>query len=136
MDLVERTIQTLEDILRACVLEFGGLWEERLYLIEFSYNNSYHASIDRVGEVAYRLALPPALAKVHNGFHVSTAELVEMDENLSYEEVAKEILDRKVRKTRNREIALVKVLWSNHNVEEATWEVEAEMKEKYPHLFV
>ncbi|XP_074292046.1 uncharacterized protein LOC141618882 [Silene latifolia] len=32
-------------MLRACVLEFGGLWEERLDLIEFSYNNSYHASI-------------------------------------------------------------------------------------------
>ncbi|XP_074301278.1 uncharacterized protein LOC141632651 [Silene latifolia] len=65
--------------------------------------------LDRVGEVAYRLALPPTL-------------------------VAKEILDRKVRKTRNSEIALVKVLWSNHNVEEATWEAEAEIKEKYPHL--
>ncbi|XP_074291906.1 uncharacterized protein LOC141618724 [Silene latifolia] len=65
--------------------------------------------LDRVGEVAYRLALPPTLAR--------------------------EILDRKVRKTRNSEIALVKVLWSNHNVEEATWEAEAEIKEKYPHLF-
>ncbi|XP_074277795.1 uncharacterized protein LOC141601413 [Silene latifolia] len=63
------------------------------------------------------------------------AETVEMDENLSYVEVAKEILDRKVRKTRNSEIALVKVLWSTHNVEEATWEAEAEIKEKYPHLF-
>ncbi|XP_074288464.1 uncharacterized protein LOC141613619 [Silene latifolia] len=67
--------------------------------------------------------------------HVLAAETIEMDENLSYMEVAKEILDRKVRNTRNSEIALVKVLWFNHNVEEATWEVEAEMKEKYPHLF-
>ncbi|XP_074299939.1 uncharacterized protein LOC141631126 [Silene latifolia] len=41
----ERTIQTLEDILRASILEFGGSWEERLDLIEFSYTNSYHASI-------------------------------------------------------------------------------------------
>ncbi|XP_074293084.1 uncharacterized protein LOC141619995 [Silene latifolia] len=62
-------------------------------------------------------------------------ETVRMDENLSYVEVAKEILDRKVRKTRNSEIELVKVLWSNHNVEEATWEAEAKIKEKYPHLF-
>ncbi|XP_074283677.1 uncharacterized protein LOC141608213 [Silene latifolia] len=104
--------------------------------------------LDRVGEVAYRLALPPALAKVHNIFpvsqlrkyvsdltHVLAGETVEMDDNLSYEEVAKEILDRKVRKTRNSEISLVKVLGSNHNIEEATWEVEAEMREKYPHLF-
>nr|GEY06586.1 putative reverse transcriptase domain-containing protein [Tanacetum cinerariifolium] len=39
----ERTIQTLEDMLRACVIEFGNGWERHLSLIEFSYNNSYHA---------------------------------------------------------------------------------------------
>ncbi|GJU28496.1 reverse transcriptase domain-containing protein [Tanacetum coccineum] len=41
----ERTIQTLEDMLRACVIDFGNGWEGHLPLIEFSYNNSYHASI-------------------------------------------------------------------------------------------
>ena len=41
----ERTIQTLEDMLRACVLDFGKSWEPHLPLVEFSYNNSYHASI-------------------------------------------------------------------------------------------
>ncbi|KAK9723940.1 hypothetical protein RND81_05G035500 [Saponaria officinalis] len=41
----ERTIQTLKDMLRACVMEFKGSWEDRLDLIEFSYNNSFHASI-------------------------------------------------------------------------------------------
>ncbi|GJZ90560.1 putative reverse transcriptase domain-containing protein [Tanacetum coccineum] len=41
----ERTIQTLEDMLRACVIDFGKGWERHLSLIEFSYNNSYHASI-------------------------------------------------------------------------------------------
>ncbi|GKA83236.1 putative reverse transcriptase domain-containing protein [Tanacetum coccineum] len=41
----ERTIQTLEDMLRACVLDFGKGWERHLPLVEFSYNNSYHASI-------------------------------------------------------------------------------------------
>jgi hypothetical protein len=42
----ERTIQTLEDMLRACVLEFRGNWDEHLPLMEFAYNNSYHTSID------------------------------------------------------------------------------------------
>ena len=42
---MERTIQTLEDMLRACVLESGGNWKELLPLIEFSYNNSYQTSI-------------------------------------------------------------------------------------------
>ncbi|GJR17647.1 putative reverse transcriptase domain-containing protein [Tanacetum coccineum] len=41
----ERTIQTLEDILRACVIDFKSSWDRHLPLIEFSYNNSYHASI-------------------------------------------------------------------------------------------
>ncbi|MCQ7285346.1 hypothetical protein NP026_23605, partial [Salmonella enterica] len=41
----ERTIQTLEDMLRACVIDFGGNWDSHLPLIEFSYNNSYHSSI-------------------------------------------------------------------------------------------
>nr|GFC06129.1 putative reverse transcriptase domain-containing protein [Tanacetum cinerariifolium] len=41
----ERTIQTLEDMLRACAIDFGKGWENHLPLVEFSYNNSYHASI-------------------------------------------------------------------------------------------
>ena len=40
------TIQVLEDILRACVIDFGGHWDKFLLLCEFSYNNSYHSSID------------------------------------------------------------------------------------------
>ncbi|GKA19682.1 putative reverse transcriptase domain-containing protein [Tanacetum coccineum] len=41
----ERTIQMLEDMLRACVIDFGSSWDRHLPLIEFSYNNSYHTSI-------------------------------------------------------------------------------------------
>nr|GEU57461.1 retrotransposon protein, putative, Ty3-gypsy subclass [Tanacetum cinerariifolium] len=41
----ERTIQTLEDILKACVLDFEGSWNVHLLLVEFSYNNSYHSSV-------------------------------------------------------------------------------------------
>ncbi|XP_074290399.1 uncharacterized protein LOC141617123 [Silene latifolia] len=96
----------------------------------------------RVGEVAYCLALPPALDRVHNVFHVSQlrkyisdpshvleAEMIELDDALTYVETPKEILDQKVRKTRYGETALVKVLWPNHLVEEATWEAEENMKE-------
>lgn len=89
----------------------------------------------RVGEVAYRLDLPSELDRVHNVFHVSQlrkyvsdpshvlgVEHIEVDKALTYVEVPKEILDRKVRKTRNGETQLLKILWSNHNVEEATLE--------------
>lgn len=41
----ERVNQVMEDMLRACILDFKGSWEDHLPLIEFSYNNSYHSSI-------------------------------------------------------------------------------------------
>ncbi|GJT55879.1 putative reverse transcriptase domain-containing protein [Tanacetum coccineum] len=44
----ERTIQTLEDMLRACAIDFGKGWVNHLSLVEFSYNNTYHASIKAV----------------------------------------------------------------------------------------
>ncbi|KAI3701723.1 hypothetical protein L6452_27010 [Arctium lappa] len=43
----ERTIHTLEDMLRACAIDFGGSWDQYLPLAEFSYNNSFHSSIGR-----------------------------------------------------------------------------------------
>ena len=42
----ERTIQTLKDMLRMCVMDFGGSWDEHLPLVEFAYNNSYYNSIE------------------------------------------------------------------------------------------
>ncbi|CAH9124286.1 unnamed protein product [Cuscuta epithymum] len=247
----ERTIQTLEDMLRACILDLQGSWDEHLDLIEFSYNNSYHASIkmapyealygqkcrsplcwsdltdkvvlgpeylhdtmekvkliqarmkaaqdrqksyadlgrkpaefkvgekvllkvsptkgvmrfgkkgklsprfigpydilERVGRLAYRLALPMELAKVHNVFHISqlkkyvrdeshilNPEVVELDETLTYEERPIQILDTKTRETRRKSIKMVKVLWSNHLAENATWESEDDMRNRYPELF-
>ena len=41
----ERTIQTIEDMLRVCALDFEGIWDEHLPLVELLYNNSYHTSI-------------------------------------------------------------------------------------------
>ena len=58
-----------------------------------------------------------------------------LDENLSYEEEPVAILDREVCKLRSREIASIKVQWKNRPVEESTWEKEADMQERYPHLF-
>lgn len=98
--------------------------------------------------VAYRLALPPSMSHLHNVFHVSmlrkyvedTSHVlpvheVEVSENVQYEEPAVAILDRKEKVLRNKVIPLVKVQWKRHNVEEATWELEEEMKKKYPSLF-
>lgn len=246
----ERTIQTLEDLLRACVLEFQGGWEDKLPLIEFSYNNSHHASIGmtpfealygrkcqtpfkwsdsserivlgsdmiedmidqvriirakmkvaedrqksyadkrrrdlefdegdwvllkvsptkgvkrfgrkvklssryigpyqitrRIGKVAYQLALPNELERYHDAFHVSQlrkcladptlivdVEEVPLEDDLTYEEYLIQILDSKVRKTRNCEVMLV-VQWSRHGALKATWETLQDMEATYPHLF-
>ena len=51
----ERTIQTLEDMLRACVIDLGGNWDVHLPLMEFSYNNSYHTSIQACDTPKFRV---------------------------------------------------------------------------------
>ncbi|GJS76972.1 putative reverse transcriptase domain-containing protein [Tanacetum coccineum] len=102
----ERTIQTLEDMLRACVIDFGNGWVKHLPLVEFSYKNSYHASIKaapfealygrkcrspvcwvevlaRVGAVAYKIELPQELSRVHSTFHVSNLKKCYSDEPLA-----------------------------------------------------
>ncbi|KAL4037023.1 hypothetical protein IC575_000606 [Cucumis melo] len=104
--------------------------------------------LERIGPVAYRLALPPSFAAVHDVFHISMLrkyvadpthvvdfEPLQISENLSYEEQPVEVLAREVKKLRSREIPLVKILWQNHGVEEATWEKEEDMRAQYPELF-
>ncbi|KAA0047471.1 pol protein [Cucumis melo var. makuwa] len=66
--------------------------------------------------------------------HVVDFEPLRINENLSYEEQLVEILAKEVKMLRNRGIALVKVFWRNHGVEEATWEREDDMRAQYPEL--
>ncbi|GAU37339.1 hypothetical protein TSUD_395200 [Trifolium subterraneum] len=240
----ERTIQSLEDLLRACVLEQGESWDSCLPLIEFTYNNSFHSSIgmapfealygrrcrtplcwyesgetvvlgpdivqettekirmiqekmkasqsrqksyhdkrrkdvefqegdhvflrvtsttgvgrtlkskkltskfigpyqisERIGKVAYRIALPITLSNLHDVFHVSQlrkyvsdpSHVIESDDiqvkdNLTIETIPLRIEGREVKKLRNKEIASVKVIWGGPAGENATWELESKMK--------
>ena len=62
-------------------------------------------------------------------------EGLDMQENIFYEEVPVEILDRQEKSMRNKEMSSAKVLWRNHRVEGATWETEVDMKSRYPYLF-
>jgi len=94
------------------------------------------------------LDLLNVLLSVHPVFHVSmlkkcvgdptsivSLEGLGVDESLSYEKVLVEILDRQVKKLRNKEITSVKVLWRNQLVEGSTLEAETNMMSQYPHLF-
>lgn len=104
--------------------------------------------LKRVAPVAYQIALPPALSDVHDVFHVSQlrkyvhdpSHVVDFGQlnlkaDLSYVEEPVQVVERKDKLLRNRTIPLVHVLWKNHAVEESTWELESEMREKYPSLF-
>ncbi|WMV32773.1 hypothetical protein MTR67_026158 [Solanum verrucosum] len=66
---------------------------------------------------------------------IDPLEELGVNENLSYKEVPVEILHLEVKKLRNKEVTSVKVLWRNLLVEGATWEAEADVMSRYPHLF-
>ncbi|WMV18233.1 hypothetical protein MTR67_011618, partial [Solanum verrucosum] len=91
-----------------------------------SYVGPYRI-LKRIGKVAYELELPVDLAAVHPVFHISLLkkcvgdpasivplESVAVKDSLSYEDVPVEILDRQVRRLRNKEVTSVKVLWRSH----------------------
>nr|GEZ67969.1 putative nucleotidyltransferase, ribonuclease H [Tanacetum cinerariifolium] len=103
--------------------------------------------LDRVGEVSYRLALPPQLSHVHNVFYVSLLKgykyhplhvisypLDQIRADLSYVEEPEAILDRQDRVMRKKTIPFVKILWRNHPEREATWETEESIRTSYPHF--
>ena len=60
---------------------------------------------------------------------------VEISENLGYIEEPVRIVDRRIKQLRQREIPMVKIVWKDHGIEEATWETEEKMRRDYPHLF-
>ncbi|XP_073025085.1 uncharacterized protein [Primulina eburnea] len=104
--------------------------------------------LQRIGTLAYRLALPPSLSGIHDVFHVSMLRKyepdpshvldiseVQLDPDVSYVERPVCILDRSERKLRNKLIPMVKVQWEHRGVEEATWETKRHMRELYPYLF-
>ncbi|GJY92444.1 putative reverse transcriptase domain-containing protein [Tanacetum coccineum] len=127
----ERTIQTLEDMLRACVMDFGKGWDRHLPLIEFSYNNSYHTSIKAAHfEVLYGrkcrspifwTELPEKLSRVHSTFHIlnlkkclsdeplaNLLDEIYVDDKLNFIEKPIEIMDCEVKRLKQSCIPIMK----------------------------
>ena len=103
--------------------------------------------LEKVGALAYRVALPPKFEKIHNVFNVSSLrkyvydgshvvkiEPIQLDENLAYEEYHIWIVDTMNKVLRRAIIKQVKDQWSNHEEREAAWELKSELKEKHPNL--
>jgi hypothetical protein len=104
--------------------------------------------LERKGEVANRLVLPPSLLGVHDVFHVSQLkkclrvpeeqaplEGLEVQEDLTYTEHPVKILETSERVTRNKKIKMCRVQWNHHTEDEATCEREDELRKTYPDLF-
>jgi hypothetical protein len=102
----------------------------------------------RRGEVAYQLSLPENFSVVHDVFHVSQlkkclrvpeeqlpVEGLEVQEYLKYIEKPTQIIETADRVTRRKTIRMFKVRWGHHSEEEATWEREDDLMDKYPELF-
>nr|GFB27425.1 retrotransposable element Tf2 [Tanacetum cinerariifolium] len=115
----ERTIQTLEDMLRSCALEWTGNWDDYICLVEFAYNNSWHASIK-----GYK----------YHPLHVISYPLDRIRTDLFYVEEPEAILDRQDKVMRKKTIPFIKILWRNHREREATWETEESIQTSYPHF--
>ncbi|KAM6593650.1 hypothetical protein CsatA_001353 [Cannabis sativa] len=104
--------------------------------------------LDRVGQVAYRLALPPTLAETHNVFHISMLqkyvpdlthvlkyENLNLQQDMSYMARPVRVIEKGIKVLRNKTVPLVKILWSDSSDREATWELEKDMQNQYPELF-
>ncbi|XP_017617505.1 uncharacterized protein LOC108462007 [Gossypium arboreum] len=134
----EREIQILKDMLRGCIIDFWGSWEEYLPLAEFAYSNRQksYADLKRkdieyfVGDMVF-LKVSPWKKVLRSG----RKEEIEVRPDLTFKEEPVQILDRNVKVLHKKSIPLMNVLWQNHSTEEATWEPKDSMRQQYPHLF-
>ena len=104
--------------------------------------------LEMVRTIAYRLALPPSMSGVHEVFHVSMLwrytpdpahvvdwEEITVDTDETFEEEPVRIMDSRDQVLRHKTVRLVKVLWKQRGVKEATWEREDTMLATYPFFF-
>nr|GEW61275.1 putative reverse transcriptase domain-containing protein [Tanacetum cinerariifolium] len=147
----ERTIQTLKYMLLACAIDFGKGWVNHLPLVDFSYNNSYHASIKaapfealygrkcrspvcwtEVGE-AQILGLELIQEMIEKIIQIKQKMQAARDRKKSYADKKLEIMDREVKRLTQSRIPLVKVRWNSKRGPELTWEREDQFKVSSAH---
>nr|GEW13521.1 putative reverse transcriptase domain-containing protein [Tanacetum cinerariifolium] len=117
----ERIIQTLEDMLLACAIDFGKSWDEHLRLMEFSVHSTFHVS-----------NLKKCLSD--KTFVVPLGE-IQIDDKLHFVKEPVEIMDREVKPLKQSRILIFKERWNSKRGPEFTWEREGQFRKKYPHVF-
>nr|GEW43137.1 hypothetical protein [Tanacetum cinerariifolium] len=142
----ERTIQTLEDMLRACVIDFGNgvLRFGKRGKLNPIYIRPFKV-LAKVGTVAYRLELPEQLSRVQSTFYVSnlkkclsdeplaiSLDEVHIDDKLRFVEKPVEVMDHEVKRLKQSRIPIIKVQWNSRRGPEFTWEQEDQFRKKYP----
>ncbi|GKD62751.1 putative reverse transcriptase domain-containing protein [Tanacetum coccineum] len=125
----ERTIQTLEDMLRACVIDFGKGWERHLPLdevgdVQLTGPEIIHETNEKIVQIRQRLQAAR-----------DQQRKLRLDDKLNFVEEPMEIMDREVKQLKQIHIPIVKVRWNSKRGPEFTWEREDQIRAKYPHLF-
>ncbi|XP_047257646.1 uncharacterized protein LOC124889708 [Capsicum annuum] len=130
--------------------EIGQTWSHEIWEEEEAPPHciSLYRILRIIGNVVYELYLPTSLASIHPIFYVSMLKTcvddpslivpvvdVGVADSLSYEKVSIDTLNRRVRRLRTKDVASLKVIWRNQKVEKATWEIDEDMRAKYPFLF-
>ncbi|GJR25607.1 putative reverse transcriptase domain-containing protein [Tanacetum coccineum] len=161
----ERTIQTLEDIIKAAPFEalYGHkcrspiCWLKLGIVILLAHRSSTRqlrrflksrAIIAKVGTIAYRLELPEQLSRVHITFYVSNLKKylsdetlaipldeIQIDDKLHFIKEPVKIMDCEVKRLKQSRIPSVKVRWNSKRGPEFTWERKDQIQNKYPHIF-
>ncbi|GJY16609.1 putative reverse transcriptase domain-containing protein [Tanacetum coccineum] len=128
----ERTIQTLEDMLRACVIDFGNGWVKHLPLVTSRWSMRFEIKLMlKVSRLGKGLTLFGQRGKIKSqpfrwpGLH--------FDDKLQFVEEPIEITDREVKWLKRSRIPLFKVRWNSKRGPEFTWEREDQFRKKYPH---
>nr|GEU53401.1 putative reverse transcriptase domain-containing protein [Tanacetum cinerariifolium] len=142
----ERTIQTLEDMLRACVLNFGKGWDKHLPLAEVGDRQLtgpkiIHETTKKIVQIKSRIQAADDRQKSYANKCMADEPLaipldeIQVDDKLNFIEEPVEIMDREVKHQKQSRISIVKVRWNSRRGPEFTWEREDQMQKKYPRLF-